>query len=102
MSRSARRLVPALIALAVLAASCAPKPAAVTPVPARPLVLGMHAIRAGTRRRALRLMTGPPRGMDANENNPGARDWQALGGDMDRGNVSPFFLLANGEPNLLE
>lgn len=44
MSRSARRLVPALIALAVLAASCAPKPAAVTPVPARPLVLGMHAL----------------------------------------------------------
>jgi len=44
MSRCARGAVPALIALAVLFSSCAPKPSTVAPAPKRPLVLGMHAI----------------------------------------------------------
>ena len=44
MSRRFRSTIPALIALVLLFASCAPKPAATVPAVKRPLVLGMHAI----------------------------------------------------------
>jgi len=44
MSRRFHRTIPALIALAVVFAACAPKPAATVPAAKRPLVLGMHAI----------------------------------------------------------
>src|SRR4030042_3497912 len=44
MSRCVRGAVPVLIALVVLIAACAPKPAATVPAAKRPLVLGMHAL----------------------------------------------------------
>ncbi len=45
MSRCVRGTVPALIALVVLIAACAPKPPAATvPAAKRPLALGMHAL----------------------------------------------------------
>lgn len=44
MSRCFRGSIPVLIALAVLFASCAPKPVSTVPAVKRPLVLGLHAI----------------------------------------------------------
>ena len=44
MSRRLRGAIPVLVALAVILAACAPKPAATVPSVKRPLVLGMHAI----------------------------------------------------------
>jgi hypothetical protein len=44
MSRRIRVSIPLLIALALVLASCAPKPAVTVPAAKRPLVLGMHAL----------------------------------------------------------
>ena len=44
MSRRFPHVIPVLIALALVFASCAPKPAATVPAVKRPLVLGMHAL----------------------------------------------------------
>jgi hypothetical protein len=44
MNRRARQTVSFLLTLALVGASCAPKPAAIVPAAKRPLVLGMHAI----------------------------------------------------------
>ncbi|HSA95799.1 MAG TPA: family 20 glycosylhydrolase [Acidobacteriota bacterium] len=44
MSRRPRGAIPVLIALAVILAACAPRPATTPVTPKRPLILGMHAI----------------------------------------------------------